>query len=67
MILYETERDPEAVGVYACRIPDSDTGGLLMTDIFLMWYAGKCGYLGSDQRYRGEVLGWIGPLQRRLL
>jgi len=28
----------------------------------LLWHEGVWSYSGSDQNYRGEVLGWIGPL-----
>ncbi len=59
--------DPTETGVYACRIPSihaPDSG--LLQDIFLMWYHEHWWNLGSDQGYRGEVLGWVGPLQRKM-
>jgi hypothetical protein len=62
MIHYTTGINPTSVGVYACRVQDGD----LLKDIFLMWFDGRWGYLGSDQRYRGEVAGWAGPLARKL-
>jgi hypothetical protein len=65
LVTYNTEGDPVESGVYACRIPDSICDGLLL-DRFLLWYDGGWQYCGSDQRYRGLVKGWIGPLQRRL-
>ena len=65
MVKYTTDGNPTAVGVYACRVPDPVDKDLLK-DIFLMWYDGRWTYLYSDQRYRGTVLGFIGPLQRKL-
>lgn len=56
--------NPVVTGVYACRVPDDEICGYF-DDLFLMWLDGKWGYLGSDQKYRGEVVGWIGPLARR--
>lgn len=57
---------PKKVGVYACRAPldnihDSAT---LYEDHFLMWFEGEWYYLDSDQKFRGEVYGWVGPLPR---
>jgi hypothetical protein len=63
-IKYNTSEDPKYVGVYACRIPHNSS--LLLEDKFLMWIDNKWWYPGSDQKYRGEVLGWIGPLQRKI-
>lgn len=57
--------DPTETGVYACRVP-CDYDDFLQEDIFLMWFEGRWGYQRSDQNYRGEVLGWVGPLQRRV-
>lgn len=67
LVKYNTTEDPEqtATGVYACRVPLNDIPGLYK-DEFLMWYGARWSYLGSDQNYRGEVTGWIGPLQRRM-
>ena len=56
---------PTEVGVYAVRILDPLGSGRLV-DKFFIWINNKWGYLSSDQNYRGEVLGWIGPLQRKL-
>lgn len=64
-IPYNTEDDPAEVGVYACRLPRDTLPGMY-EDEFLMWYNGRWGYCGSDQRYRGVVSGWIGPLQRKM-
>lgn len=65
LIQYNTEADPTAVGVYACRVPTVPTLDLL-EDKFLLWHDDKWWHLLSAQRYRGEVSGWIGPLSRRL-
>lgn len=65
VISYVTEGDPTRVGVYACRVPDDVIPGFYK-DKFLMWMHGKWSYPGSDQKYRGEVTGWIGPLQRKM-
>jgi hypothetical protein len=64
MICYNTENDPDERGVYACRVPHEMPG--LHQDKFLMWMDEKWWHLGSDQNYRGEVTGWIGPLQRKM-
>lgn len=65
LISYNTTDTPTVNGVYACRIPYKDVPRLY-ADVFLVWYGGRWGYCGSAEKYRGEVLGWIGPLQRRL-
>jgi hypothetical protein len=65
MITYTTDTDPTQTGVYACRVPMDDS--VLMEDKFLMWFEGRWSYPGSDQRYRGEVIGWVGPLQRKIV
>lgn len=57
---------PTEVGVYACRVLVHDIPGLF-DDIFLIWVDGKWGYCGSDQKYRGSVAGWVGPLQRKMI
>ena len=65
VIQYVIEGNPTEVGVYACRVP-SQHGRFLLDDKFLMWFSGEWSYPGSDQKYRGDVIGWIGPLQRRM-
>jgi hypothetical protein len=65
IIEYATGRLPSRVGVYACRVPDLNTPHLLR-DLFLLYIDGQWCYPWSDQRYQGEVKGWIGPLQRRI-
>lgn len=67
LVKYNTTSDPTTTGVYACRIPDKVAPELL-ADEFLLWdaKAAKWCYLRSDQTYRGTVLGWVGPLQRKL-
>lgn len=62
-VQYEEIGLPQQTGVYACRIDDPRGSGLVV-DIFLSWFNGQWSYLGSDQRFRGEVHGWIGPLPR---
>lgn len=64
LIKYNT-RTPTENGVYACRIPLEPERLGLLTDKFLLWYSDTWSYLGSDQNYRGEVKGWVGPLQRK--
>lgn len=64
LIAYNTTGAPTENGVYACRVPHKHIPELC-ADEFFMWYDGRWKYCGSDQKYRGEVLGWIGPLQRR--
>lgn len=61
---YTTDKDPSEVGVYACRVP---LHGLetLLEDKFLIWIENAWWHIGSDQRYRGEVIGWVGPLRRK--
>jgi hypothetical protein len=56
---------PVYTGVYACRLCELDNPAFL-EDAFLMWHDGEWSYLRSDQRCRREVLGWIGPLQRKI-
>jgi hypothetical protein len=58
---------PTEVGVYAVRAENLDVvGSGLLRDYFLMWHRGHWWYLSSDSRFRSEVLGWIGPLARKL-
>lgn len=66
VVPYNTEGAPKETGVYACRIPDDELGSPFLKDKFLMWFDGKWSHIGSDQNYRGAVLGWIGPLQRKM-
>lgn len=57
--------NPTETGVYACRVPcDHPAAAGFCEDRFLMWINDRWGYLGSDQNYRGQVVGWIGPLER---
>lgn len=65
MVEYTVGSDPMERGVYACRVPHTHNE-LLLEDKFLMWFDGRWSHLGSDQFYRGKVIGWIGPLQRRI-
>lgn len=56
---------PTRTGVYACRVDHPVLPGMFH-DQFLMWHDSKWWYLGSDQKYRAPVHGWIGPLSRTL-
>lgn len=58
---YEEYKDPIAYGVYAVRVPSH---GVFCKDEFLMWDGSRWFYPSSDARYRGVVIGWIGPLPR---
>lgn len=64
LIKYETETPPSLAGVYACR--NLESNGILYEDLFLLWMSGNWYYLGSDQKFRGKLAGWIGPLQRKM-
>lgn len=55
---------PTETGVYACRVPYAQIAAGLCDDVFLTWFEGRWYYTGGSERYRGEVLGWIGPLPR---
>lgn len=59
--------NPTEVGVYAIRAEDVDfVGSGLLRDYFLMWHGGHWWYLRSNSKFRSEVLGWIGPLARKM-
>lgn len=60
-----TKGTPNKTGVYAVRTPMDEAPDLL-EDRFLLWFEGKWWYPRSDQRYRGEVMGFVGPLARRI-
>lgn len=62
-VQYEEIGLPQKAGVYACRADDPRGSGLVV-DIFLTWFNGRWRYIHSDQYFRGEVHGWIGPLPR---
>lgn len=64
MIEYNTNT-PTEKGVYACRVI-SDDAIFWLDDVFLLWDGENWCRLRSDQLYRGDVLGWIGPLQRKM-
>lgn len=65
LIEYNTECDPTERGIYACRVPMDGFPGL-HEDKFLGFFDGRWCYLGNGQFYRGEITGWIGPLQRKM-
>lgn len=60
---YSGEFEPTTNGVYACRVDNLDMPGF-QKDEFLMLHSGHWTYLGSDQRFRGELYGWVGPIPR---
>lgn len=64
MIAYVTKSLPSQVGVYACRVESELVGWY--EDEFLIWSEGAWFYKGSDQRFRGRVAGWVGPLKRNV-
>lgn len=64
LVTYNTGT-PTKVGVYACRIEDPQFPDL-KKDAFLFWSEASWWYPGSDQRFRGKLYGWVGPLQRRI-
>jgi len=67
LITYKTTGKPQEHGVYACRVNGSVGGKATVEDKFLSWTGERGWYhCGSDQRFRGQVLGYIGPLQRKL-
>lgn len=57
---------PKVSGVYATRIPH-DATPTLCQDRFLFWDedVAQWFHVGSDQRYRGVVVVWAGPLRRK--
>ena len=62
-----TRADPRYTGVYAVRVPlDFCMTNPLHEDKFLYWNndVKDWYYLSSTERYRGTVIGWIGPLER---
>lgn len=50
--------EPPHNGMYVCYLP------MVMgyERKLLMWFGGRWSYPSSDQFYRDEVFGWIGPL-----
>jgi len=55
---------PRESGVYACRIKEE--GYAHWKDFFLFYDSHNWYYLASDQKYRGDVPYFLGPLQRRM-
>lgn len=60
---YSGRFEPTKTGVYACRVDNLDMPGF-HKDEFLFYIDGQWSYLGSDQKYRGEVHGFVGPIPR---
>lgn len=65
VIEYTVGERPAESGVYACRV-QSDVGPSWLEDKFLLWDGQSWWHLRSSIQYRDDVIGWIGPLQRRL-
>lgn len=65
-MIYYTQGKPTETGVYAVRVEDPLMGLPWKEDKFLMWHEGKWWHLRSTQSYRGEVLGFAGPLSRSM-
>ncbi len=65
MVNYE-KGNPKLAGMYACRIRALYRSEKVLNDLFLMWIDQKWFYPSSDSEYKGKVLGWIGPLQRKV-
>lgn len=61
---------PAVPGVYACRVPIEGLryagNPFALTDKFLMWHEGRWYFPKSTEGYRGEVVAFAGPLQRKL-
>ena len=53
--------DPVVDGLYVAYV-DPDLDIPYAQKIFLMWMNNRWGYPGSDQKYRGNVYGWLGPI-----
>lgn len=60
---------PWTPGVYACRVVNvtgetmSNGEKIVCHDLFLLFHENDFYYLGGG-RFRGEIIGWIGPLPR---
>lgn len=65
MIEYIINYLPTEKGVYACRVI-TDDAIFWLDDVFLLWDGENWCHLRSNQLYRGDVIGWIGPLQRKM-
>lgn len=63
-IEYDFTGKPETQGVYACRVEVSNDA--FVEDKFLVWYKDTWFFPKSDQKFRGKVFGWIGPLSRNI-
>jgi hypothetical protein len=58
--------EPKYPGVYACRVRNNQAPTFL-EDIFLVRFGVRWTHLSSTKEFKGEILGWIGPLQRRMM
>lgn len=64
MISYVQNSLPLKEGVYVCKI--EGTVPNLFEDVFLTWFKGNWFQCFSELKFKGKVLGWIGPLPRKL-
>ncbi len=60
---YEEVAQPTEVGLYACRAQDVH-GRRIALDMFLARLENKWWVPWSEEEFKGEVYGWIGPLPR---
>lgn len=64
--------EPKDTGVYACRVIDDSPDRVscyeplrgMVCDSFLYWFDNAWHHPMSLTVYTGQVVGWIGPLQR---
>lgn len=60
---YSGDTEPTTDGIYAVRTPNYDLPGY-DKDIFVQLLNGRWTHIGSDQRFRGDIFGWAGPIPR---
>lgn len=57
------EGRPPRNGLYVVYVNDTvDKRAMAAQRRFLMWFDGEWNYCMSDQRFRGHVYGWVGPI-----
>ena len=54
--------DPSQNGLYVAYVQPSAELSIWPDKMFLSWYETQWYHTGSDQKYRGEVFGHLGPL-----
>ena len=57
-----TDRNPSESGLYVAYVQSQGMLNPYAEKVLLMWIGGVWGYPSSDQNFRGEVYGWMGPL-----